>query len=65
EEIDALSSAVALVANIGPGLGNVGPMSNYANLNDFQLWVGSIAMLVGRLELLTVFVIFTPHFWRR
>lgn len=65
KEIDALSAAVALVANIGPALGSVGPMSNYANFNDFQLWVSSAAMLVGRLELLTVFVIFTPHFWRR
>ena len=64
EEVDALSAAVALVGNIGPALGSVGPMSNYAELNDFQLWVGSAAMLVGRLELLTVFVIFTPHFWR-
>lgn len=65
EEVDALSAAVALVGNIGPALGSIGPMSNYADFNDFQLWVGSAAMLVGRLELLTVFVIFTPHFWRR
>lgn len=64
EEVDAFSAAVALVGNIGPALGAVGPMSNYAGFNDFQLWVGSAAMLVGRLELLTVFVIFTPHFWR-
>lgn len=63
-EIEALSAAVALVANIGPALGSVGPMGNYAHLSDFQLWVGSAAMLVGRLELFTVFVIFTPSFWR-
>ena len=65
DEIEAFSAAVALVGNIGPGLGGVGPMSNYAHFNDFQLWIGSAAMLIGRLELLTVFVIFTPHFWRR
>ncbi|WP_432786471.1 Trk system potassium uptake protein TrkH [Oligella sp. MSHR50489EDL] len=65
DPLTASSAAVALVANIGPAIGSVGPMSNYANFNDFQLWVSSAAMLVGRLELLTAFVIFTPHFWRR
>lgn len=65
DPISALSAAVALVSNIGPALGSVGPMSNYAHFNEFQLWVSTAAMLVGRLELLTAFVIFTPHFWRR
>lgn len=65
EEVDALSAAVALVGNIGPALGSVGPMSDYSGFNDLQLWIGIAAMLLGRLELLTVFVIFTPHFWRR
>lgn len=64
DPITSLSAAVALVGNIGPALGSVGPMSNYAHFNEFQLWVSSALMLVGRLELLTAFVIFTPHFWR-
>jgi len=43
----------------------VGPATNYASLNDFQTWVCTIAMLLGRLELFTLLVVFTPGFWRR
>jgi trk system potassium uptake protein TrkH len=43
----------------------VGPAGNYGVLNDFQTWVCTIAMLVGRLEIFTVLILFTPHFWRR
>lgn len=63
--VTAFSSVVATVNNIGPGLGEVGPSSNYGGLNTFQLSVLSFAMLLGRLELLTVLVLFTGHFWRR
>ena len=63
--VTAFSAVVATVNNIGPGLGEVGPASNYGVLNGFQLWVLSFAMLLGRLELLTVLVLFTGHFWRR
>jgi len=56
---------VACVNNIGPGLGLVGPALNYGSLNDFQTWVLSFAMMLGRLELLSVLVLFTPQFWRR
>ena len=56
---------IATVNNIGPGLGEVGPASNFGGLNGFQLWVLSFAMLLGRLELLSVLVLFTGHFWRR
>ncbi len=65
--LDFLSSLTAVIASInnaGPGLGAVGPASNYGVLNDFQTWVCTAAMLVGRLEVFTVFVIFTPAFWR-
>ena len=51
--------------NTGPGLGPVGPMGNFAVLSDFQIWVCTFAMLIGRLELLTVLVLFTPIFWRK
>lgn len=63
--VTAFSAVVATVNNIGPGLGEVGPSSNFGVLNDFQVWVLSFAMLLGRLELLTVLVLFTGHFWRR
>ena len=63
--VTSFSAVVATVNNIGPGLGEVGPASNYGGLNVFQLWVLSFAMLLGRLELLTVLVLFTTHFWRK
>jgi len=63
--VTAFSAVVATVNNIGPGLGLVGPSSNYGVLNGFQTWVLSFAMLLGRLELLTVLVLFTGHFWRK
>jgi trk system potassium uptake protein TrkH len=63
--ISAFSAAVACINNIGPGLGAVGPSGNYAVLNDFQTWVFTFGMLVGRLEIFTVLILFTPHFWRR
>ena len=47
------------------GLGLVGPANHFGVLNDFQLWVLSFAMLLGRLELLSVLVLFTPQFWRK
>ncbi len=63
--LSALSAAAALVNNVGPGLAQVGPAANYASLSDFQTWIGTLAMLLGRLELLTLFVLLTPAFWRR
>lgn len=63
--LTAFSAAVASLNNIGPGLHEVGPASNFAVLTDFQTWVCSITMLLGRLELLTVLVILTPAFWRK
>ncbi len=63
--LTALSAAVACVNNIGPGLGQVGPAATYALLSDFQTWICTFAMMLGRLELLTVFVLLTPAFWRR
>jgi len=65
DAMTAISAAIACLNNIGPGLSMVGPAQNYAPLNDFQTWLCSFAMLAGRLELLTVFVLFTPAYWRR
>jgi len=61
----SVSGAAAALANIGPGLGDeIGPTGNFAGLNDTAKWMLSIAMLLGRLELLAVYAIFTIHFWR-
>ncbi|OGT05117.1 MAG: potassium transporter Trk [Gallionellales bacterium RBG_16_57_15] len=63
--ISAFTAVLASVNNCGPGLGTVGPASNYAGLTDFQTWVCAFGMLVGRLEIFTVLILFTPNFWRR
>ncbi len=63
--ISAFSAIIACINNAGPGLGVVGPASNFGVLSDFQTWICTIAMLVGRLEIFTILILFTPHFWRR
>jgi trk system potassium uptake protein TrkH len=63
--ISAFSAAVASLNNTGPGLGQVGPATTYANLTDTQTWICSFAMLLGRLELFTLMVVLTPAFWRK
>ena len=65
QSVTAFTAVIACVNNIGPGLGQVGPASNFGGLSDFQAWVCTFAMLPGRLELLSVLVLFTPAFWRR
>jgi len=63
--VTALSGAASAIANVGPGLGPViGPAGTYADLPDTAKWLLSFGMLLGRLELLTVLVLFTPAFWR-
>jgi len=63
--VTAFSAVIACINNLGPGLNQVGPATTFESLNDFQIWLLSIAMLVGRLELFTVLVILTPAFWRK
>jgi trk system potassium uptake protein TrkH len=65
DALTAFSAIVASLNNIGPGLHHVGPAENFSVLSDFQTWVCSTTMLLGRLELLTVLVILTPAFWRK
>lgn len=61
----SLSGAVTALANVGPGLGEIiGPAGNFQPLPDAAKWVLMLAMLLGRLELLSVFVMFSRHFWR-
>lgn len=61
----AFTAILAMINNTGPGLGLVGPASTYSVLTDFQTWVCSFAMLLGRLELFTLLVVLTPAFWRK
>lgn len=64
--VTAVSAAATALGNVGPGLSAmIGPVGNYAPLDDFAVWVMSLAMLLGRLELFTVFVLLSPSFWRR
>jgi len=63
--ISAFSAVVACINNAGPGLNRVGPGSNYGVLNDFQLWLCTAAMFLGRIEIFTCMVLFTPTFWRK
>ncbi|GAP35828.1 potassium uptake protein TrkH [Piscinibacter sakaiensis] len=60
----ALSAVIGSVNNMGPGLNEIGPAGNYQPFTDVQTWVCTLAMLLGRLELLSVFVLLTPAFWR-
>lgn len=63
--ITAFSAVIGSINNMGPGLGLVGPASNFQGLTDFQTWVCSLAMLLGRLEIFSVLVLLTPAFWRK
>jgi trk system potassium uptake protein len=63
--LSAFSAIVASINNVGPGLGLVGPGGNYGALSDFQLWMCSVAMFLGRVEIFTVLILFTPAFWRK
>ena len=60
----AFGAVLGCICNIGPGLGAVGPNANFSVLTDAQLWLCTFCMLIGRLELVTVFVLFTRSFWR-
>lgn len=60
--ITSWSAVAAALNNLGPGLGDVS--SHYANIPDVAKWVLCIAMLLGRLEIFTLLVLFSPHFWR-
>ncbi|MET4578979.1 TrkH family potassium uptake protein [Ottowia thiooxydans] len=63
--VTAFTAVIGCLNNIGPGMGKVGPAGNFGSLNETQIWICSLAMLLGRLELLSVLVLFTPQFWRR
>jgi trk system potassium uptake protein TrkH len=63
--VTGFTAVIACINSTGPGLNQVGPSTTFEVLSDFQTWVCSAAMLLGRLELFTLIVVFSPDFWRR
>ncbi len=63
--VTAVGATAATLGNIGPGLGDVGPTSNFAFMTGFEKWILTMLMLIGRLELYTVLVLFLPSTWRK
>ncbi|WP_413477925.1 TrkH family potassium uptake protein [Vibrio hibernica] len=65
DPITSITGAMTAVANVGPGMGPViGPSGNFSSLPDTAKWLLSLGMLMGRLEILTILVLFFPAFWR-
>ena len=64
--LSAISGAATSISNVGPGLGEmIGPNGNFGEVSDTSKWILSFSMLLGRLEILTVLVIFLPTFWKK
>tara|TARA_B110000003_G_scaffold179972_1_gene179192 strand:- start:4055 stop:5554 length:1500 start_codon:yes stop_codon:yes gene_type:complete len=63
--ISALGAAASSIGNIGPTIGSVSPVDNFAHLSIGAKWFCSFLMLIGRLELFTILILFTPFFWRK
>ncbi|MFH1240901.1 MAG: TrkH family potassium uptake protein [Pseudomonadota bacterium] len=63
--VSAIGSVAATIGNIGPGLGIVGPAEHYLFIPPIGKWVLVFCMLLGRLEIYTVFVLLTPEFWKK
>jgi trk system potassium uptake protein TrkH len=64
DPVTSASSVATCMAGIGPGLGTVGPMNNYAHMPELSKIVLSLLMIIGRLEILTVFAMFSRSFWK-
>jgi len=62
--VSAISSVAATLGNIGPGLGIVGPLSNFSEIPYIGKWLLIGCMLLGRLEVYTLLILFTPIFWK-
>jgi len=64
DPVTSASSVAVCMAGIGPGLGSVGPMSNYSSLPEISKLTLSLLMIIGRLEIMPVFILFSKSFWR-
>ena len=60
----SIGSVATSLGNIGPGLGTVGPVDTFSHISTFGKWVLAFLMLLGRLELFTLLLLFTPSFWK-
>jgi len=63
--IESFSAGVSSLGNVGPAFGSLGPMDSYANIPALAKWYLALLMIIGRLELFTVLILFTPGFWKR
>ncbi|MDZ7806592.1 MAG: potassium transporter TrkG [Gracilimonas sp.] len=63
--MSSIGASIAAIGNIGPGWGDFGPTDNFAGLPYAAKWVLIMLMMVGRLEIFTVLIIFSPAFWRQ
>ncbi|MGK0289064.1 MAG: trk system potassium uptake protein TrkH [bacterium] len=63
--LTAIGGVISSLSNVGPGFGTIGPTENFAHLGTLTKWVFAIDMLMGRLELLTVIILFFPQSWRK
>jgi trk system potassium uptake protein TrkH len=63
--LTSISAVASAVGNVGPGIADVGPSFSFSQLPSSAKWILSLLMLMGRLELFTVCVLFTPYFWKR
>lgn len=63
--VESLSTVVSCIGNVGPGLGTAGPAFSWNSLPDAAKWLLSFLMLIGRLELFTILLLFTPEFWKK
>jgi len=63
--LTSIGAVATCLGNVGPGLGDVGPVDNFASLPTFSKWILAFLMLLGRLELFTVLILFSPYFWNK
>jgi trk system potassium uptake protein TrkH len=61
----SVGASITCLGNIGPGIGMVGPADNFGFMSDAAKWLLSFMMMLGRLELFTVLILFSPYFWKR
>jgi trk system potassium uptake protein TrkH len=63
--LTAMGSVATSLGNVGPAIEGVGPSDNFSHIPDLGKWVLSFLMMLGRLELFTVLIIFSPAFWKK
>lgn len=63
--VTSMGAVASCLGNVGPGIGSVGPIDNYFHIPSVGKWILSFLMILGRLELFTILILFTPHYWKR